>query len=71
MAGFVFIAQIAYQGARAGRKTHMTDMDTDGRKAVYTALSNTLIGVCWLSGDCLAFWPTLWELKGCLLCWPL
>lgn len=44
IAGFVFISQIAYQGARAGRKTHLTDMDTDGRKSVYTALSNTLIG---------------------------
>ena len=41
----VFVTQIAYQGARAGRKTHLTDMDTDGRKSVYTALSNTVIGL--------------------------
>ncbi|RKF12849.1 MFS transporter [Roseovarius spongiae] len=42
---FVFVAQIAYEGVRAGRKIHLTDMDTNGAKPVYTALSNTLIGV--------------------------
>lgn len=47
---FVFIAQIAYEGVRAGRKTHLTDMDTDGNKPVYTALSNTMIGVLLLVG---------------------
>ncbi len=47
---FVFLAQIAYEGARAGRKTHLTDMATGGRKAVYTALSNTLIGALLLAG---------------------
>lgn len=50
---FVFGIQIAYEGARAGRKTHLTDMDTDGQKAVYTALSNTLIGVLLLAGGAL------------------
>lgn len=50
VAGFVFVAQIAYEGVRAGRKTHLTDMDTDGRKALYTALSNTMIGVLLLAG---------------------
>ena len=49
----IFAAQIAYQGARAGRKTHLTDMDADGRTAVYTALSNTLIGVMLLAGGLL------------------
>lgn len=47
---FVFAAQIAYQGARAGRKTHLTDMDAEGRTAVYTALSNTMIGALLLVG---------------------
>jgi hypothetical protein len=47
---FVFIAQIAYEGVRAGRKTHLTDMDTHGTKAVYTALSNTMIGMLLLLG---------------------
>jgi hypothetical protein len=45
IAAFVFVGQIAYQGARAGRKTHLTDMDSDGQKSIYTALSNTMIGV--------------------------
>lgn len=49
-AGFIFIAQIAYEGARAGRKTHLTDMDANGRRPVYTALSNTMIGVLLLVG---------------------
>ncbi len=49
-AGFLFVSQIAYQGARAGRKTHLTDMDSDGRKSVYTALSNTLIGALLVLG---------------------
>lgn len=50
IAGYVFVSQIAYQGVRAGRKTHLTDMDSDGRKSVYTALSNTLIGVLLVLG---------------------
>jgi MFS family permease len=50
VAGFVFLAQIAYQGARGGRKTHLTDMDTDDRKSIYTAVSNSVIGVLLLAG---------------------
>ncbi len=49
-AGLLFAAQIAYEGARAGRKTHLTDMDTGGQKAVYTALSNSVVGVMLLVG---------------------
>jgi len=49
-AGAIFTAQIAYQGARAGRKTHLTDMDTGDDKPLYTALSNTLVGVMLLAG---------------------
>ncbi|GGA21970.1 MFS transporter [Neptunicoccus cionae] len=50
IAAYVFFAQIAYQGARAGRKTHLTDMDSHDRKPVYTALSNTMIGALLLAG---------------------
>lgn len=46
----IFVAQIGYEGARAGRKTHLTDMETGGAKAVYTALSNSMIGVLLLLG---------------------
>lgn len=50
---FVFVAQLAYHAARAGRKTHLTDMNTQNRKAVYTALSNTVIGALLLAGGAL------------------
>ncbi len=54
-AAFMFVAQIAYAGARAGRKTHLTDMDTRGRKAEYTALSNSIIGALLLAGGGFGF----------------
>lgn len=46
----IFVAQIAYEGVRAGRKLHLTDMATDDFRARYTALSNTLIGFALLAG---------------------
>lgn len=46
----IFAAQIAYEGVRAGRKLHLTDMAEDAFRARYTALSNTLIGLAILSG---------------------
>lgn len=46
----VFCAQIAYEGARAGRKLHLVDMTDSARRARYTALSNTLIGGALLIG---------------------
>lgn len=46
----IFVAQIAYEGVRAGRKTYLTDMDTGDAKATYTALANSLIGVVLLAG---------------------
>ncbi|WP_240722502.1 MFS transporter [Poseidonocella sp. HB161398] len=49
-AGFVFAAQCAYQGARIGRKTHLTDMQSPGGKAAATALANTLTGGLLLLG---------------------
>lgn len=49
-AAAIFAAQIAYEGVRAGRKLHLTDMVGDDRRARYTALSNTLIGLALLAG---------------------
>jgi len=49
-AAAIFVAQIAYEGVRAGRKLHLTDMAEDSFRARYTALSNTLIGVALLAG---------------------
>jgi len=46
----IFAAQIAYEGVRAGRKLHLTDMAEDAFRARYTALSNTLIGAALLAG---------------------
>lgn len=47
----IFSAQIAYEGVRAGRKLHLTDMTTDDKRARYTALSNSLIGLVLLIGS--------------------
>lgn len=49
-AAAIFAAQIAYEGVRAGRKLHLTDMAKDAFRARYTALSNTLIGAALLVG---------------------
>jgi hypothetical protein len=49
-AAAIFAAQIAYEGVRAGRKLHLTDMAEDAFRARYTALSNTLIGLALLVG---------------------
>jgi hypothetical protein len=46
----IFAAQIAYEGVRIGRKTHLTDMADDDERARYTALSNTVIGGVLLAG---------------------
>ncbi|MCF3974699.1 MFS transporter [Paracoccus salsus] len=48
-AAAIFAAQIAYEGVRAGRKLHLTDMAEDAFRARYTALSNTLIGAALLA----------------------
>jgi len=49
-AAAMFAAQIAYEGVRAGRKLHLTDMAEDAFRARYTALSNTLVGLALLAG---------------------
>lgn len=48
--GTLFLAQIAYEGVRAGRKLHLTDMAEDAARARYTALSNSIIGIVLLVG---------------------
>lgn len=49
----VFVAQTAYEGVRAGRKLHLTDMADDASRARYTAVSNTLIGAVLVLGGSL------------------
>ena len=51
----VFAAQISYEGVRAGRKLHLTDMAEDDFRARYTALSNTLTGLALLAGGVFGF----------------
>jgi hypothetical protein len=46
----IFGLMIAYQGVRLGRTTHLVDMAPPDRRAAYTALSNTVIGVLLLAG---------------------
>ncbi|MGS4948211.1 hypothetical protein ACVDG3_22355 [Meridianimarinicoccus sp. RP-17] len=49
-AAAIFAAQIAYEGVRAGRKLHLTDMAEYGFRARDTALSNTVIGAALMAG---------------------
>lgn len=46
----LFLLMIAYQGVRLGRSTHIVDMADQEKRAAYTALSNTVIGVFLLAG---------------------
>ena len=48
--GLLFVLMIAYQGVRLGRSTHLVDMADEGSRAIYTALSNTIIGVLLVAG---------------------
>ena len=43
--GALFVLLLAYQGVRLARKTHLVDMAPAEDRAVYTAFSNTLIGI--------------------------
>ncbi|MGG7565465.1 MFS transporter [Rhodovulum sp. DZ06] len=46
----LFCAQVAYEGVRAARKLHLTDMAADADRAQWTALSNSVVGVILLAG---------------------
>ena len=47
----LFGLMIAYQGVRLGRSTHLVDMTDQDKRAAYTALSNTAIGILLLLGS--------------------
>lgn len=47
----LFVLMIAYQGVRLGRSTHLVDMADEDTRAVYTALSNTTIGLVLIAGS--------------------
>ena len=46
----LFGLMVAYEGVRLGRSTHLVDMANPDKRAAYTALSNTVIGVLLLLG---------------------
>ncbi len=56
----LFIAAVAHQGARVGRKTYLVDMATGANRAQYTAVSNTVIGLFLFSGAGLGIIDTLY-----------
>ncbi|MEC9314132.1 MAG: MFS transporter, partial [Pseudomonadota bacterium] len=41
----LFSLMIAYGGVRLGRSVHLVDIADQDKRAVYTALSNTIIGI--------------------------
>ncbi|MBN7798188.1 MFS transporter [Parahaliea mediterranea] len=54
----LFVAAVAHQGARVGRKTYLVDMATGDNRAQYTAVSNTVIGLFLFSGAALGWVDT-------------
>ncbi len=46
----LFVLVVAHQGVRLGRSTHIVDMTGESRRAAYTALSNTIVGVLLMIG---------------------
>lgn len=45
----LFVLALAHQGVRLGRSTYLVDMAHQDRRAIYTAISNTIIGVLLLA----------------------
>ena len=45
----LFLVVLAYQGVRLGRSTHLVDMADEDERAVYTAVSNSVVGVVMLA----------------------
>ncbi|HZD53599.1 MAG TPA: MFS transporter [Woeseiaceae bacterium] len=46
-----FLLNVAHEGVRVGRKTHLIDIATVKTRASYVAVSNTIIGVMLLAGS--------------------
>ena len=47
----LFLLMVAYQGVRLGRSTHLVDMADEDKRAAYTALSNSIVGVLLVLGS--------------------
>lgn len=50
MSAVLFLLMVAYQGVRLGRSTHLVDMADEDKRAAYTALSNSIVGVLLVAG---------------------
>jgi hypothetical protein len=44
-ASLLFLVVLSYQGVRLGRSTHLVDMADEDERAIFTAVSNTVVGV--------------------------
>ena len=51
----LFALMIAYEGVRMGRSIHLVDIADQDKRAIYTALSNTIIGLFLLLGGLFSF----------------
>lgn len=49
----LFLAAVSHHGVRVGRKTYLVDMASSDKRASYTAVSNTVIGVLLFAGGAL------------------
>ena len=47
----LLVLMVAYQGVRLGRSTHLVDMADEDTRAIYTAVSNTIIGIVLIAGS--------------------
>lgn len=47
----LFFVMIAYEGVRLSRSTHLVDLADTDRRAIYTAISNTIIGLLLLASS--------------------
>jgi hypothetical protein len=55
----LFVLVVAHQGVRLGRSVHIIDMADLDKRATYTALSNSVVGVVLLAGGVfgvIAYW---------------
>lgn len=63
----IFVAAVAHQGARVGRKTYLVDLATADTRSSYTAVSNTVMGVFLLCGSILGVIDGLFGVGAVLL----
>jgi len=60
MPAVLFVLMIAYHGVRQGRSTYLVDMAPGDKRASYTAVSNTVIGVVLLGSGLFGALASIW-----------